>query len=142
MTELGTPRRGPETDPVRAFAQRLKRIESQLAALSKAATLRGASVTDGRVDLVDSAIVAYTADGAEMARFGLLVHSNPGGYGLEVLTDGEWFHVRDDSEVLATLVDDVATLSGQVATFTAGQTAQDTLIEALTARVDALEGTP
>lgn len=51
---------------------------------------------DGTVSLAmddDGAFIVYNAAGAPVARFGELVNSNPGNYGVEILYNGAWVQV-------------------------------------------------
>lgn len=107
MSEAGVPRRGQEPDAVRRLAGRLGELEKQVIALAKSANLRNASISGGdgltvkdsngnvrlRISTEEAAIIAYEADGTEVARYGLLAHSDPGEYGIEALTPGGWSHV-------------------------------------------------
>lgn len=111
MAETGTPRRGKETDPVRALAKKLADLEKAVQSLAKSANLRNASISGGdgltvkdeagvvrlRISTADAAIIAYDTDGDEVARYGLLSHSDPGEYGIEALSGGTWVHVGDES---------------------------------------------
>lgn len=111
MADFGTPRRGVETDPIRALAARLAEAERNIVLLGKSANLRNATISGGeglgvkdadgnmrlRISTDDAAIIAYQEDGTEVARYGLLAHSDAGAYGLEVLADGTWVHVGDES---------------------------------------------
>lgn len=115
--ETGTPRQGRETDPIRALAQKLANLERAVSRLSKTANLRNASISGGeglavkdaennvrlRISTDEAAILAYDADGAEVARYGLLAHTDPGEYGLEVLSGAEWIHVGDETITWANL---------------------------------------
>lgn len=110
MAEEGTPRRGAEPDAIRKLANKLSRVEHAVAALARGANLRNASISGGdglvvldeagatrlRID-PEGAIIAYATDGTETARYGLLEHSDVGEYGLEVLADGAWVHIGNES---------------------------------------------
>jgi hypothetical protein len=123
VADQGTPRKTQEPDNVRALAKKLADVEKAVATLGKSATLRNASISGGdgltvkdadevirlRISTDEAAIIAYDTDGTEVARYGLLAHSDPGQYGLEVLS-GSWVHVGAQ---VATW----ANLSGKPATF-------------------------
>ena len=110
MADDGTPRRAVESDAVRDLASRLARVQKDLAALARGSDLRNASISGGdglfvydaedvlrlKIDPA-GAIVAYAADGSEMARYGLLANSDAGEFGLEVYADGAWVHVGNES---------------------------------------------
>lgn len=111
MAETGTPRRAVETDPVRALALKMAALEKAVAALGKSANLRNASISGGdglsvkdgdgnirlRISTDEAAVIAFDTDGTEVARYGLLAHTDAGDYGLEVLASGTWVHVGDES---------------------------------------------
>lgn len=124
MAEQGTPRRGKETDPVRALALQLNAVRKAVAVLSKSATLRNASISGGEgLRVTGTAVTIHNDDDVEVARYGLLEHTTPGGYGLEVLVDGEWvrsgaFATEDASGVMSAA--DKALLSGATHLATGG----------------------
>lgn len=117
MAETGTPRRSVETDPVRAIAAQLARLERSVAQLARSANLRNATISGGdglqvkdeagnvrlRIATDEAAVIAYDTAGAEVARYGLLSHSDPGDYGLEVLSGATWVHVGDESVTWANI---------------------------------------
>lgn len=103
----GIPRRTQETEPTRVLAAQLADLRKAVEALGKSANLRNASISGGdglvvkdsagvirlRISTEEGAILAYDTDGTEVARYGLLAHSDPGEYGIETLTSGGWAHV-------------------------------------------------
>lgn len=104
MTETSSiPRRGAEPDPIRALAGQLAQLRKDVARLGKSASLRNASISDAagtvrlRFSTDEGAIVAYSAEGEEVARYGQLAHSDVGAYGIEALAGGTWVHVGDES---------------------------------------------
>lgn len=116
--EPGTPRRSVEPDAVRRLAGELASLRREVQALGKSANLRNSSISgsdglavkdaDGnirlRVSPEDGAILAYNAAGEEVARYGLLAHSDPGEYGIEARdAGGTWIHVGDESVTWANI---------------------------------------
>ncbi|UIW13272.1 minor tail protein [Arthrobacter phage Crewmate] len=107
MTLDGIPRRPVESDPLAALMAKLSRLEDQVKALERGATLRNASISGGdglrvlgedgetrvSINTTDGAVVAYDAAGTAVARFGPLANSNPGEYGVEVRYNGSWVQV-------------------------------------------------
>lgn len=103
----GTPRRSAESDPVAELMGIIKDLRSRLETLERGSTLRNASISgcDGlrvldtsgntrvSINTTDGAVVAYNAAGAAVARFGPLVNSNPGQYGVEIFYNGGWVQV-------------------------------------------------
>jgi hypothetical protein len=125
MAETGTPRRGVETSPARAVAQDIAWLKKEVARLAKSASLRNASISGGdgltvidaannvrlRLSPEEGAVIAYAADGSETARYGLLSHTDPGQYGIETFSGGQWVHVGDESVTWANI-------AGRPSTFT------------------------
>lgn len=123
MVYDGTPRRPVEPDPIIALAKKIDDINTKVDGLAKGSDLRNASISGGdgltvkdgsgnirlKISTTDAAIIAYDAGGTETARYGLLSHSDPGQYGLEVYS-GSWIHIGAQ-------VASWSTLAGKPATF-------------------------
>lgn len=98
MADEGTPRQTVESDPLRALAAEIADVRKAVGRLGKAANLRNATISDSagvvrlRFSTDEGAVVAYDAAGEEAARYGLLAHSDPGQYGIEV-NSGGWVHI-------------------------------------------------
>lgn len=103
----GIPRRAVESDPLAALMAKITKLENQVASLERGATLRNASISGGdglrvldatgetrvSINTTDGAVVAYNGSGDPVARFGPLVNSNPGNYGVEIFYNGGWVQV-------------------------------------------------
>lgn len=117
MADDGTPRRGVESDPLRALAGKLAELEREVVRLGKSATLRNASISDSngvvrlRLSTDEAAVIAYDTAGAEVARYGLLAHSTPGQYGIEALASGTWVHIGNESTTWSNIAGKPATFA-------------------------------
>lgn len=103
----GIPRKSVEADPLAALMGKISKLEDQVKALERGATLRNASISGGdglrvidsnggtrvSINTTDGAVVAYDGSGNPVARFGPLANSNPGQYGVEVKYNGGWVQV-------------------------------------------------
>lgn len=105
MIPDGTPRRSVEPDAMARIMATIRTLRRDVDGLQRGSTLRNASVSggDGLRVLDDNGdtvvtltaadgggVVASTPEGVEMARFGKLVHSAPGEYGVEVNGGDAW----------------------------------------------------
>ena len=101
----GTPRRGVEPDPLARIMSTIRTLRTDVDGLQRGSTLRNASVSggDGLRVLDDNGdtvvtltaadgggVIASTPEGVEMARFGKLIHTSPGEYGVEVNGGDSW----------------------------------------------------
>lgn len=107
MTEVpnGTPRRTVEPDPIANLMKVVSDLRKAVEGLQRGSSLRNASVSGGEglrvldengnllVALVTSdggGVIAYDENGQAVARFGPLVNSSPGNFGVEILVDNVW----------------------------------------------------
>lgn len=105
MTEQGIPRRGVESRPEAQLMDMFRRLRADVDGLQRGSSLRNASISGGdglavldpdgnvvlRLSTADGGgVVAYDPGGTEAARFGPLVHTAPGEYGVEVNAGDSW----------------------------------------------------
>lgn len=105
MTEGAVPRRGLEARPEAQLMGLIRQLRADVDGLQRGSTLRNASISGGDgLAVLDpdgnvvtrlstdggGGVVAYDPDGTEAARFGPLVHTAPGEYGVEVNAGDAW----------------------------------------------------